>query len=127
MRATDVRTSRSTSFCISVAALMALTLVEGCMFGPDYTRPVVDAPKAFIYETKDAADTVNTEWWKQFNDPVLDALITEALAHNLNVKVAAANVEQAVGVLTQTRSALFPQVGYDAFGGRARTTDSAVP
>ena len=50
------------------------------MVGPDYTRPEVDAPKAFIYETKDAADTANTTWWKQFNDPVLDGLITEALA-----------------------------------------------
>ncbi len=51
---------------------------------------------------------------------MLDALIAEALANNLNVKVAAANVEQAAGVLTQTRSALFPQVGYDAHRRRAR-------
>ena len=57
---------------------------------------------------------------------MLDELIAEALAHNLNVKVAAANVEQAAGVLTQTRSALFPQVGYDGAGGRARTTESGV-
>jgi outer membrane protein, multidrug efflux system len=122
MRATDVR---APSVFIPVAAI-ALSLLAGCMVGPDYTRPAVDAPKVFIYETKDAADTVNTEWWKQFNDPVLDALITEALAHNLNVKVAAANVEGAAGVLTQTRSAMFPQVGYDALGGRARTTESGV-
>ena len=93
------------------------------MVGPDYTRPEVSAPKAFIYETKDAADTANTTWWKQFNDPVLDGLIVEALANNLNVKVAVANVEQAAGVLTQTRSALFPQVGYDGTGGRARSTE----
>ena len=96
------------------------------MIGPDYQRPPVDAPKAFIYEPKDAADTANTEWWKQFNDPVLDALIDEALAHNLNIKVAAANVEQAAGVLTQTRSALFPQVGYDGAAARARTTEAGV-
>ena len=86
-------------------------------------RPI-DAPKAFIYEVKDAADTANTQWWKQFNDPVLDQLIAEALANNLNVKVAAANVEQAAGVLTQTRSGLFPQVGYDGTAGRARVDRS---
>ena len=57
---------------------------------------------------------------------MLDALIAEALANNLNVKVAAANVEQAAGVLTQTRSALFPQVGYDGSGERARTTETGV-
>ena len=110
------------------AALAVATLAAGCMVGPDYTRPPVDAPAAFTYEPKDAADTANTQWWKQFDDPVLDQLIAEALARNLNVKVAAANVEQAAGVLTQTRSGLFPQVGYDGTGGRARSTEAgAVP
>ena len=130
MRATDVRTPLDTAPSISCAAarmatIAAAMLAAGCMVGPDYTRPPIDTPKAFIYETKDAADTVNTEWWKQFNDPVLDSLIAEALAHNLNVKVAAANVEQAAGVLTQTRSALFPQVGYDGSAGRARSTEAS--
>jgi multidrug efflux system outer membrane protein len=96
------------------------------MVGPDYKRPEVSAPKEFIYETKDAAETANTQWWKQYNDPVLDQLIAEALANNLNVKVAAANVEQAAGVLTQTRSGLFPQVGYDGTGGRARSTEAGA-
>jgi multidrug efflux system outer membrane protein len=106
------------------ACIAAVAALSGCMVGPDYTRPAVDAPKAFIYEVSTAADTANTTWWKQFNDPVLDGYIAEALAHNLNVKVAAANVEQAAGVLTQTRSGLFPQVGYDGTGGRARTTEA---
>ncbi len=105
-------------------ATIATVTVAGCMVGPDYTRPAIDVPNAFIYEPKAAADTANTQWWKQFNDPVLDALIEEALAHNLNVKVAAANVDQAAGVLTQTRSGLFPQAGYDGSAGRARTTES---
>jgi len=103
--------------------LAALCVLSGCVFGPDYMRPAVDAPKAFIYEAKDAADTANTEWWKQFGDPVLDGLIAEALAHNLNLQVAVANVEQAAGVLTQTRSAFFPQLGYTAAAGRARSTE----
>ena len=93
------------------------------MMGPDYTRPAVDVPKTFIYEPKNAADTANTTWWTQFNDPVLDGDIAEALSHNLNLKVAVANVEQAAGVLTQTRSGLFPQTGYDATGGRVRSTE----
>ena len=116
-RATDVRAR---------FALAAALVLGGCMVGPDYTRPAVDAPAAFVYEAKDAADTANTLWWKQFGDPVLDELIAEALANNLNVKVAAANVETAVGVLTQTRSGLFPQVGYGASAGRAQTTESSA-
>ncbi len=96
------------------------------MMGPDYARPPVDAPAAFRFEPKTVAETANTAWWKQFGDPVLDQLIDTALANNLNVKVAAANVEQAAGVFTQTRSGLFPQVGYGGLGERARTTESGA-
>lgn len=110
----------------ALAAMVIVPLIAGCMLGPDYARPKVDSPKAFQYEPKDAAETANTEWWKQFQDPVLDSLIAEALANNLNIRIAVANVEQAAGVLTQTRSALFPQVGYGATGERAHTTESGA-
>src|SRR6266446_7069017 len=106
---------------VAIAGLLA-----GCMMGPDYTRPKIDAPAEFRFEPKAVAETANTEWWKQFGDPVLDALIADALASNLNVKVAAANVEQAAGVFTQTRSQLFPQTGYGLSGERARTSEAAT-
>ena len=112
---------------LAVVAAVAVALA-GCTVGPDYARPAVEAPAAFVYEAKDAADTANTQWWKQFGDPVLDTLIVEALANNLDVKVAAANVEAAVGVLTQTRAGLFPQVGYGATAARQRSSEAgAVP
>ena len=110
----------------SVAMAVAAALAAGCMMGPDYARPPVDAPAAFRFEPKDVAETANTAWWKQFGDPVLDQLIDTALANNLNVKVAAANVEQAAGVFTQTRSGLFPQIGYSGIGERARTSESGA-
>jgi multidrug efflux system outer membrane protein len=109
-----------------VVAVVAGALIAGCMVGPDYKRPAVDVPKTFEYESRDAVDTADTEWWKQFGDPVLDALIAEALANNKSVKIAAANVLQATAVLTQTRSQLFPQVSYDATGGRARSTEAGA-
>jgi len=107
-------------------AAIAAALYTGCTMGPDYVRPKVDAPTSFLFEPKDAAETANTAWWKQYGDPVLDDLIADALAHNLNVKVAAANVEQALAVITQTRSALFPQVGYSASGEKARSPDTGL-
>ena len=98
-------------------------LCAGCMIGPNYHRPAVDTPQAFRYEVKDARDTVNTLWWQQFQDPVLDRLIADALANNKSIKIAAANVEQAAGLLTQTRAALFPQLGYGATGTRLRESE----
>jgi multidrug efflux system outer membrane protein len=102
----------------------ALALV-GCTLGPDYKRPEIAAPAAFQYEPKDAAATADTSWWQQFQDPVLEQLIDEALKHNTNIQIAAANVEQAAAVLTQTRSQLFPAVGYGAGAQRERTREPA--
>jgi multidrug efflux system outer membrane protein len=112
-----------------MVALTAIALsLTGCMVGPDYRRPAVDTPQAFRYEEQDARDTVNTDWWKQFEDPTLDSLIAEALLNNKNVKIAAANVEQAAGVLMQTRAPLFPQLDYSGSGTRQRVTElGAVP
>jgi len=105
--------------------LLAAAALAGCTLGPDYRRPEIQAPAAFQYEPKDAAATADTLWWKQFQDPVLDALIAEALQHNTNVQIAAANVEQAAALLTQTRSQLFPTVGYGASAGRERAREPA--
>jgi multidrug efflux system outer membrane protein len=104
---------------------LAAALLSACTLGPDYKRPAVEAPKAFQYETKEAAATADTLWWQQFQDPVLEQLITEALAHNTNIQIAAANVEQAAAVLTQTRSQLFPTVGYGAGATRQRSVEPA--
>lgn len=107
------------------ACLLAAAALAGCTLGPDYRRPEIAAPAAFQYEPKDAAATADTLWWQQFHDPVLDALIAEALAHNTNVQIAAANVEQAAALLTQTRSQLFPALGVGAGAQRERTREPA--
>lgn len=99
-------------------------LLTGCMVGPNYHRPTVDTPQSFRFEEKDARDTANTDWWKQFDDPALDALIAEALANNKTVKITAANIEQAAGVLMQTRAPLFPQVSYSGSATRERLSQS---
>jgi len=104
---------------------LIVAALAGCTLGPDYKRPQVAAPGAFQYEPKDAAATADTLWWQQFQDPVLDQLIAEALKHNTNIQIAAANVEQAAAVLTQTRSQLFPQVGYGIGAQRERTVEPA--
>lgn len=100
-----------------------LALASGCTVGPDYLRPQINTPAAYRFEDKEARDTANTEWWKQFQDPVLEALILDALLNNKNIKLAAANVEKAAGVLTQTRSPLFPQFDYSGSGTRQRASE----
>jgi len=105
-----------------LALLFLLLLLAGCMTGPDYHRPELDVPPSFRYAEADAKQTADTEWWKSFEDPVLTALIGEALTNNHTLKAAAANIEQAAAVLMQVRSPLFPQADYGAAAGRARTS-----
>ena len=110
-----------------LAVLVVGLPLAGCMMGPNYHRPAVETPPAYRYEAADARDAANVSWWKQFNDPVLDGLIDEALARNLNVKIAAANVEKAAAALTQTRAALYPQASYGATTSGQRQSEKIGP
>lgn len=107
--------------------LAIVLLAAGCAVGPDYKRPDIDVPQAYRYgETGGKREAADSEWWKQFNDPVLDQLVAEALANNKNVRIAAANVERAAGILMTTRSALFPQLSYSGTSSRYQISKNNV-
>lgn len=109
-----------------LAASVALALA-GCEVGPDYQRPNSNIPKEFRFEIKNVQDTANTEWWRQFDDPALDALITTALANNWTLQTAAGQIEQAAGVLMSTRAGFYPQLGYSGAAERDRFSQRVVP
>jgi multidrug efflux system outer membrane protein len=106
--------------------LLAGSLESGCTVGPDYVRPEIDAPENFRFAATETQELANTAWWQQFGDPVLDELITTALADNLDVRIAAARVEEFYGALGATRAGLFPQVGAEASVGTGRTPPTAA-
>ncbi len=136
IRVFDGRAGRAGVGARSIAGGVGLLLLAACTVGNDYQRPAVDAPAQFRFakplpgaadrvatmETSAAAREVNRDWWRQFGDPVLDDLIVQALSGNRNLRVALANVDQAAGVLAQTRSAFFPQLGYQGQAARQRAS-----
>lgn len=95
---------RNLTFCL------LFCLLAGCTVGPDYVRPDIKAPDQWTVEYQAAADLANTQWWRHFNDPVLDSLIETAVRGNLDLKSAAAKVDQYLGALDTTRSQYFPQI-----------------
>jgi multidrug efflux system outer membrane protein len=111
---------------ISTLVLLSI-LVPGCTVGPDYERPAVETPANWRIDYQSAADTANTRWWEQFGDPVLNELAEHALRENLDVRIAAARVDQFIGQLTATRSQLYPQIGYGADAARARASRVGQP
>ena len=86
--------------------------------GPEYERPRVEVPEAWRFGTEEALDTADVAWWALFEDPVLDQLVVEALHANMDVRIAAARVEEFAARIGISRSAAFPQVGYGAEAGR---------
>jgi multidrug efflux system outer membrane protein len=112
---------------ISTLTVLLATVIVGCTVGPDYERPAVDTPTAWRIDYGTAADVANTRWWEQFGDPVLNELVDSALRENLDVRLAAARVDQFIGALTATRSQLYLQLGYSADAGRARASRVGQP
>ncbi len=74
---TDLKVSRSIRSRL-ILLLPVLLAFAGCMVGPNYQRPKVSVSPSFG-ETGDprlSAESTNyRDWWKAFNDPVLDRLI----------------------------------------------------
>ncbi len=98
-------------------AALALLASTGCSFAPDpeLPRPVADLPETFL-ESEAAGEYTPLEWWHDFDDPKLDALIDSALVSNLDLVEAVARVEQARAQSGIAWADLFPQVqvGLDA-------------
>ena len=92
--------------------------LAACAAGPDYARPEIapGAEQAFIGASSPAvtAQEPQGDWWRLYQDPVLDSLVAQALTANTDLRVALANVERARALLRESRSDLLPQTSIDA-------------
>jgi len=80
--------------------------------GPAYLRPVgpvehewIDADDAQVRSASD----IETQWWRQFNDPVLDQLVLQAYGQNLSLREAGFRVLAARAAYNITVGGFFPQ------------------
>jgi outer membrane protein, multidrug efflux system len=105
---------------IIIALALAIIFLQGCTVGPDYARPEVDLPKD--YAASQTAVAPAADWWKVFNDPVLDKLEGEALDSNRDLRAAAERIEQARAQLAITHSDQLPQAGVNATHNRTRSS-----
>lgn len=111
---------------VPVAILaFALSLLSGCMVGPNYKAPPAEVPDKFIgsAETADPGTTVDlARWWSVFNDPMLDDLVARAIRSNKDLRLAGARVKEARAQRGVVASDLYPTV--DASGSYTRTQSS---
>ena len=90
--------------------------VSACAIGPHYARPEVPVPGSW----RDAPSSTSTpdesleRWWTTFQDPVLDSLTSRAVAGNVDLKIAAARIQEARAARGIAAAAGLPQVGASA-------------
>nr|WP_287856823.1 efflux transporter outer membrane subunit [Klebsiella sp.] len=83
----------------TLSALAALTalILSGCTVGPDFTKPKTDAPidwtswrsgEASLHTLPGGSVVSDNQWWKRYNDPVLNTLVEKALSASPDIRSA---------------------------------------
>ena len=100
-----------------IGGVLLALLIVGCTVGPNYKRPAVDVPGSYrqalapdIAPASSAPSIADEQWSAIFQDSTLQHLIQEALANNLDLRIAAQRVLEAQAQLGVTRSQQFPTV-----------------
>ncbi|HVJ00199.1 MAG TPA: TolC family protein [Sphingomonas sp.] len=106
-----------------MASLSALALAA-CAVGPDYVAPVPPAASSGPFIAADspafAVAPVDQDWWRLYDDPVLDGLVADALKANTDLRVAIANIAKARAGLKAARADELPQTNIGASGTYGR-------
>ncbi|MGE0775825.1 MAG: TolC family protein, partial [Sphingomonadaceae bacterium] len=109
-----------------LVSLLALAGLSACAVGPDYQMPKpVAPPQAELTEATDLAAVSDASlpdrWWRLFNNPDLDRLVESALIYNSDVRIAAANLQRARALLSESGAARLPFTSASASAARAHS------
>jgi len=109
-----------------LTALSSLALLAGCTtVGPKWHGAPVTAPDAaargaFVRGPGVAtANPPSPRWWETFGDPVLDNLITQALAGSPDLAAAKARIDQSRANLSSARAARLPSASVGVLAAEA--------
>ena len=94
--------------------LAVLLLASGCVkVGPDFVKPEADTMPQWLeasgYKQVTTKADDYRDWWRSFNDPVLDKLIQTAYQQNLSLRIAGVRVLAARAQLGVAVGSLYPQ------------------
>jgi outer membrane protein, multidrug efflux system len=102
--------------------LLFLIITVSCSVGPDYVRPDMEMPDSILlvqdYTVEDslALALADTTWWELFGDSVLTYLIKTAVHENNDIKIAAARVDEFMGLYGVNQSDYYPKFDAGASG-----------
>ena len=114
-----------------LSAACAMALLSACAVGPGAPEATLPSPAsgAFIGQGLTAQVSpaeARSDWWRLYDDPVLDGLVAQALAENNELEAAAANLRLVRASLSEARSARLPSTTVGASGQYGRQSAYAV-
>lgn len=97
--------------------------------GPDYQRPVTEAPAGYkgpvvMREARPLENAPKGAWWELFKDRRLSALIVDATQHNQELKAAIARFDQSRASARLARANFFPSIGTGFTAEHQRTSEN---
>ena len=96
-----------------LAVLAAMALLVACApVGPDFVKPEVDMPPEWSVPADQGLQEGEgqlVEWWRVFDDPILDGLVQDALSGNNNLEIAGLRILEARAQLGIATGSLYPQ------------------
>ena len=103
-------------------------LLPACKMGPDYTRPETPKAESWKVTASTAESIANLPWWELLKDQELQRLVRMAIEENLDLQIAAANIEEFRAQLMIAKFDLVPSLDYSgtAFGYR-NTNNNVFP
>ena len=112
---------------------LVITGFSGCFtVGPNYQKPKTTFPDSWQKDVLQSDPALVPEpvkikqWWKIFNDPILNQLISEARKSNYDIRIAMARVEESwaqIGVVSGQR---MPQVNAGGAYSRDRLSENNI-
>ncbi len=107
--------------------LAGVASLGACTVGPRYRPPTPLAPASPKFASSVPAIAADPppppNWWRLYNVPVIDQLVQQALTHNNNLLVAAANLTEARAALSLARAGRYPSATVSA-GAQYGVTDT---
>lgn len=103
-------------------ALLVCAALAACSSGPAPQRPDNTLPAAFNGQPATASPVLAADWWTQLREPGLDTLVQHALAGNLDLRLAAARIDEAAVAVGLARSAQWPTVELGGSVTRSRSS-----
>lgn len=110
------------NYKLFITSLLALTLSGCAWLAPKYQRAALELPEKTPATEQNAKRTHDrlSDWWKEYQDPVLQELIDRALAQNGDLALAAARLQQARAQYDYAFSNQFPLLSVAGFSSRSK-------